>query len=135
MMKILILLVILHFSFTEAFNAFSVKIEAHRRLCLIETLNVKDRFDISYQVGEGGNLDVDFVITNPTGTVIHSSTKESTGSFGFDADIQGKFTYCFSNEMSSVTDKLIYFAIFGPSEKMNFEQKTVKWDGKHFSYL
>jgi len=45
----------------QAVAAFNVVVPAQERRCFFENLDVKDNLHISYQVGEGGHLDIDFM--------------------------------------------------------------------------
>ncbi|KAI9323315.1 emp24/gp25L/p24 family/GOLD-domain-containing protein [Dichotomocladium elegans] len=92
-------------------NAISVDIPAHGRQCFYEELAVGDKMTLSYQVGEGGNLDIDFWISDPQDRVIKSTTRESTGTHVVEANHAGKYTYCFGNQMSSVTAKAVSFNV------------------------
>nr|CAG8434142.1 610_t:CDS:2 [Entrophospora candida] len=68
---------------------------------------------ITYQVGDGGNMDIDFLVMDPADNEMESSTKQSTGTFSFTAKLDGRYTYCFSNLMSTVTEKVVSFNIHG----------------------
>ncbi|KAJ2965058.1 hypothetical protein NQZ79_g121 [Umbelopsis isabellina] len=72
------------------------------------------------QVGDGGNLDIDFwtlmvirfsQISDPAERVIKSGIRESTGTHEVVANLKGRYTYCFSNRMSSVSDKSVSFNV------------------------
>jgi p24 family protein beta-1 len=58
--------------------------------------------------------------------VIYNVVKQTTASFGFSADHDGRYEYCFSNQMSSVTSKLVSFTLQGPDEASKFMEKTAK---------
>lgn len=47
----------------------------------------------------------------PDKKIILSGTKERQGDFVFTANHVGDFEFCFSNQMSTVTDKVIDFEI------------------------
>ncbi|KAI8145583.1 emp24/gp25L/p24 family/GOLD-domain-containing protein [Fennellomyces sp. T-0311] len=91
--------------------AISVDIPAHAQLCFFEELQVGDKMTVTYQVGEGGNLDIDFLISDPLARLIKSSVRESTGTHVIEAATAGKHTYCFGNQMSSVTAKSVSFNV------------------------
>ncbi|KAI8098926.1 emp24/gp25L/p24 family/GOLD-domain-containing protein [Halteromyces radiatus] len=92
-------------------NALSVDIQPHSEECFFEDLDVGDKLTVSYQVGEGGNLDIDFMIIDPEDNLIKSTARESVGNHVVTANKKGKYTYCFSNVMSSVTAKSINFNV------------------------
>ncbi|KAG2178121.1 hypothetical protein INT43_003374 [Umbelopsis isabellina] len=62
-------------------------------------------------VGDGGNLDIDFWISDPAERVIKSGIRETTGTHEVIANLKGRYTYCFSNRMSSVSDKSVSFNV------------------------
>lgn len=61
---------------------------------------------LSFEIAEGGFLDIDVIILGPDGNVIHKAERESSGIYTFSAPTAGKYTYCFSNKMSSMTPKV-----------------------------
>ena len=48
------------FSLVSASNYFSIKVEPHGIACFFEDLKANERFDFSFEVAAGGNLDIDF---------------------------------------------------------------------------
>ncbi|MCL4134307.1 UNVERIFIED_CONTAM: hypothetical protein GTU68_025971, partial [Idotea baltica] len=64
-----------------------------------------------FEVAEGGFLDIDFKITGPDGNIIHQGERESNGRYTFPASMDGIYTYCFSNKMSTMTPKIVMFSV------------------------
>ncbi|OZJ04215.1 hypothetical protein BZG36_02953 [Bifiguratus adelaidae] len=81
--------------------------------CFFEDLERGDKLTVTYQVGDGGNLDIDFWMMNPVDHVIATATRESTGTYNIEAELDGRYTYCFSNMMSSVSEKWVSFNVHG----------------------
>lgn len=50
-------------------------------------------------------------ISDPAERVIKSGIRESTGTHEVIANLKGRYTYCFSNRMSSVSDKSVSFNV------------------------
>lgn len=63
------------------------------------------------QVQSGGAFDIDYAVTGPHEKSILDGTKERQGDFVFTATEAGEYRFCFDNEMSSVTDKVVDFEI------------------------
>jgi hypothetical protein len=96
---------------------------------------------VTYQVGGGGHLDIDFWVRlltlrppagllcsppadpaarplaisrsplsqlkDPQSKVLYSQHRSPTGTYSFTAKIDGRYNYCFSNEMSTVSPKTL----------------------------
>ena len=50
-------------STVSAFSAFTINIGASEKQCFYEILGKGDRLDLSFQVSDGGNLDIDFWVS------------------------------------------------------------------------
>jgi len=61
------------------------------------------------QVITGGNYDVDLEIMSPQKRVLYKDTKKQYDSFTWTTDAEGEYQFCFSNEFSTFTHKLVYF--------------------------
>lgn len=61
------------------------------------------------QVVSGGNYDVDLTLYGPGDRVLYQGQRKQYDSVDFDAFTDGEYYFCFSNEFSSFTHKLVYF--------------------------
>lgn len=98
--------------------AHSIHLNPHARECFHENLHREDRMTVSYQVGDrefgsAGNLEVDFWIQDPSGNFIDNKKATSGGSSEFEAQLDGRYTYCFSNEISGSAYKEVNFNVHG----------------------
>jgi len=62
-----------------------------------------------YEIIEGGFRDIGVKITGPDGQDIETVEQESSGKITFSANLDGKYRYCFSNRMSTLTPKVVMF--------------------------
>ncbi|KAI4251725.1 MAG: hypothetical protein L6R42_008268 [Xanthoria sp. 1 TBL-2021] len=90
--------------------AHNINLGAHSRECFHEQLHKDDKMTVTFQVGDrefggAGNLEVDFWIQHPRGHNLVHQRAVSSGDHSFDADADGKFLYCFSNEHWSAATK------------------------------
>ncbi|RSH81533.1 p24 complex component [Saitozyma podzolica] len=108
--------------FVLPFLAFLLSTTAHRieidpggKECYFENLQPQDRMTVTYEVGgsSGGHLDIDFYVVEPRGEVVYTNFKEPQGTFSLTAEVAGRYTYCFSNEMSTYARKVLSFNVHG----------------------
>jgi hypothetical protein len=84
---------------------------------------------VTYQVGGGGHLDIDFWVrklrfvrneatnehmntlqlSDPEAKALSKQIKQSTGTVSVTAEVDGRHEYCFSNMMSAISDKIVRF--------------------------
>ncbi|PVU88168.1 hypothetical protein BB561_005988 [Smittium simulii] len=64
-----------------------------------------------FSVQEGGNFDIDFAIYNPKNEPVVKQEAERHGDLVFTANEIGDYSFCFSNKMSTLVDKLVEFQI------------------------
>ncbi|KAI0347553.1 supernatant protein factor C-terminal domain-containing protein [Trametopsis cervina] len=93
--------------------AHMIEVSAAKKECFFEDLRKNDKMTVTYQVGGGGHLDIDFWLTDPEGHALHKDIKKSTGTVTITAEKDGRHDYCFSNQMSTVIDKLVSFNVHG----------------------
>ncbi|KAL8676056.1 MAG: hypothetical protein Q9224_007330, partial [Gallowayella concinna] len=98
--------------------AHNINLGAHSRECFHEQLHKDDKMTVTFQVGDrefggAGNLEVDFWIQHPKGHNLVHQRAVSSGDHSFDADADGKFLYCFSNEHWSAATKEVSFNVHG----------------------
>ncbi|KAH7887975.1 emp24/gp25L/p24 family/GOLD-domain-containing protein [Phlebopus sp. FC_14] len=94
-------------------SAHMINVEASKKECFFEDLHEHDQMTVTYQVGEGGHLDIDFWLTDPEGEVLTKQIRHSTGSTSITAEKDGRYEYCFSNQMSTMADKQVSFNVHG----------------------
>jgi len=57
---------------------------------------------------EGGNYDVDVVVSSQRST-LYKEQKKQYDQFTWTPDDDGEYRFCFSNEFSTITHKIVYF--------------------------
>ncbi|KAL9077301.1 MAG: hypothetical protein Q9157_003420 [Trypethelium eluteriae] len=70
-----------------------------------------------FAVQSGGAFDVDYKITGPNEKIILEGQKERQGDFVFTANEAGEYRFCFDNEMSTISDKMVDFEIAVENEQ------------------
>ncbi|KAG6832899.1 hypothetical protein H0H92_004783 [Tricholoma furcatifolium] len=90
-----------------------IEISSGHKECFFEDLHKKDKMTVTYQVGGGGHLDIDFWLTDPDDRVLGKQVRQSTGSLSITAEKDGRHELCFSNQMSAITDKIVSFNVHG----------------------
>jgi emp24/gp25L/p24 family/GOLD len=63
------------------------------------------------QVQSGGSFDIDFEVKDPRDVVILDGTRERQGDYVLTANHVGEYSFCFINDMSTLTEKLVDFDI------------------------
>ncbi|KAK2714211.1 hypothetical protein QYM36_008693, partial [Artemia franciscana] len=96
--------------FSRAYSYF-VTVDAHAEECFFEKVQAGTKMGLTFEVAEGGFLDIDVKIYSPDGNLIYEGDRESNGKFAFAADKEGVYRYCFSNKMSTMTPKIVMFSM------------------------
>jgi hypothetical protein len=79
--------------------------------CFYENVNQGTTVSIVFQVNTGGRNDIDLNVKGPDGRIIYQRRREQEGRYTFQAPLNGMYTVCFSNQMSSFSSKQISFDI------------------------
>jgi emp24/gp25L/p24 family/GOLD len=69
-----------------------------------------------FAVQSGGSFDIDFEVKDPNEKVLLDGQRERQGDYVLTANTIGEYSFCFENDMSTLTDKLIDFDILVESE-------------------
>ncbi len=69
-----------------------------------------------FAVQSGGSFDIDFDIKDPNEKLLLDGQRERQGDYVLTANTIGEYTFCFENDMSTLTDKLVDFDIMVESE-------------------
>ncbi|XP_027707591.1 transmembrane emp24 domain-containing protein 3 [Vombatus ursinus] len=77
--------------------------------CFHEEVEQGVKFTLGYQVISGGHYDVDCFIEDPHGKTIYKETKKQYDSFFHQTEIKGIYKFCFSNEFSTFSHKIVFF--------------------------
>lgn len=108
----------------SSIHAYFLHLDAHAEECFFDKVTSGTKMSLMFEVAEGGFLDIDVKIFGPDGKVIHSGDRESNGKYTFAAHMDGIYKYCFSNKMSTLTNKVIMFTVdIGekPKEETNMD--------------
>ncbi|KAK2168922.1 hypothetical protein LSH36_13g12000 [Paralvinella palmiformis] len=81
----------------------------NERMCFHEIIEKNVKCTLEFQVITGGNYDVDMELTGPSGRNLYKDTKKQYDSVTWTTDENGEYRFCFSNEFSTFTHKIIYF--------------------------
>ncbi|KHJ35369.1 putative endosomal p24b protein [Erysiphe necator] len=117
-MRVLTIFSVTLLSFWGLTDAHNINLPAYGRECFHETLHKEDKMTVTFQVGDrefggAGSLQIDFWIENPVGGYVTQQKAVANGDYSFQAENDGKYTYCFSNEHWSAASKDISFNVHG----------------------
>ncbi|CAF0927002.1 unnamed protein product [Didymodactylos carnosus] len=89
-------------------NELTFELPDNAKECFHEKLKIGSKFVLEFQVVTGGNYDVDLVLRSPSGKVLYQDTKKQYDNIEQTAGEDGVYEFCFSNEFSTFTHKVIY---------------------------
>lgn len=92
-------------------QSYRILIDAVAEECFFDRVEAGTGIGVTFEVIDGGFLDIDMLITGPDGEVLYSKERESSGRVALAATKDGMYTYCFSNKMSTITPKEVMFTI------------------------
>lgn len=85
------------------------ELEDNARQCFYEELKKDTKGTLEFQVISGGNYDVDVVLYDENGNSVYNVQKKQYDSHSFTAQNDGIYKFCFSNEFSTFSHKVVYF--------------------------
>ncbi|XP_001604135.1 transmembrane emp24 domain-containing protein 2 [Nasonia vitripennis] len=107
-MKWLTIALVLALSSRQAYSYF-ITVDAHSEECFFDKVDFGTKMGLTFEIAEGGFLDIDVRIVAPDGKVLYDGEQESSGKFTFAAHTPGIYTYCFSNQKGTMTPKVVMF--------------------------
>ncbi|KHJ34426.1 putative endosomal cargo receptor [Erysiphe necator] len=115
--NIFISLLVYSVPFTDA-TALTYKIAANENACFYATVKNKGaKVAFYFAVQSGASFDIDYDVTGPNKKVIMNGAKERQGDFVFTANEIGDYEFCFSNRISTFTEKVVDFEIAVENEE------------------
>uniref|UniRef100_A0A914QHQ1 GOLD domain-containing protein n=1 Tax=Panagrolaimus davidi TaxID=227884 RepID=A0A914QHQ1_9BILA len=107
-------------------HAYFITIDAYEEKCFFERVKNGTKLGLIFEVAEGGFLDIDVKIVGPDYKEIYKGERQSSGKHTFVAHMDGIYTYCFSNKMSTMTPKMVLFTM-DVAEPGNPEQHCARF--------
>lgn len=96
--------------------------------CFHEDIVAGTKSTIEFQVVTGGYYDVDMTLYDPRNSVLYQGVKKQFDTHQWTAATSGQYTFCFSNEFSTFSHKLVYFELVvgdeDPLPNVNHEAAT-----------
>lgn len=94
---------------SKSVTSYFIIVDAHSEECFFDSVEQGTKMGLTFEIAEGGFLDIDVQIIAPDGNIIYQGDQESSGKYTFAAHMSGTYTYCFSNQKGSMTPKVIMF--------------------------
>ena len=110
LVKILVCLTLLPTIYCHESSGLTIEVPNGQETCFFEDFEGNKKYLFEYKVLRGGNFDVDVTIESPSGMDIYNEARKTSDSFAFDIS-WGSFKFCFNNEFSMVSHKIIYFEL------------------------
>lgn len=112
------IVVLMIFSFTAVIGTeLTFELPDNAKECFHEILNKGVKTTLEFQVVTGGNYDIDVELTGPNKQILYKEQKKQYDSFTWTTTDAGEFRFCFSNEFSTFTHKVVYFDFQAGDEK------------------
>ncbi|KAF8521134.1 emp24/gp25L/p24 family/GOLD-domain-containing protein, partial [Gautieria morchelliformis] len=98
-------------------SALTTAIPANQRSCFYADVDkAGEKIGFYFAVQSGGSFDIDFEVKDPNEKVLLDGLRERQGDYVFTANTVGEYAFCFENDMSTLTGKLIDIDIMVESE-------------------
>ncbi|KAK3093195.1 hypothetical protein FSP39_012494 [Pinctada imbricata] len=98
------------FVFSHVFaGELTFELPDNERQCFFENIEKGTESTLEFQVITGGQYDVDMELSAPNGQILYKDVKKQYDSFTWKADQTGIHKFCFSNEFSTFSHKVVYF--------------------------
>uniref|UniRef100_H2Z585 GOLD domain-containing protein n=1 Tax=Ciona savignyi TaxID=51511 RepID=H2Z585_CIOSA len=92
-------------------NDLTAEVPAGKKECFYQPSKGGQSLDVEYQVIDGGDLDIDFRISAPSGRAVVTEFRKNDGIHTIDPTEEGDYEVCFDNTFSRITSKTIFFEL------------------------
>ncbi|XKL59121.1 hypothetical protein PGB90_000137 [Kerria lacca] len=113
---LLFILSLLKFNFTVSVE-LTFELYDNAKDCFYEIIDKNTSTTLEYQVVTGGQYDVDVAIEDPRGNLLYQQYKSQFDSHTFMPEMSGVYAFCFSNEFSTISHKIVYMDLQVGDEK------------------
>ncbi|TFK27102.1 ER-to-golgi transporter [Coprinopsis marcescibilis] len=97
--------------------SLTTTISPNERLCFFSDVEKQgQKIGFYFAVQSGGSFDIDWEIKDPKHAVLLQGTRERQGDYVLTGNTIGEYSFCFINDMSTLTDKIVDFDISVESE-------------------
>ncbi|KAI6203647.1 Transmembrane emp24 domain-containing protein 2-like protein [Aphelenchoides besseyi] len=90
-------------------HCYYFSLDSNEESCFFERLPIGAKFTVTFEVYEGGFMDIDFWVIDPNGNSLYKGERETSGRYTFSTENAGIYTFCFGNKFSSRTPKGLLF--------------------------
>ncbi|OAF67105.1 Transmembrane emp24 domain-containing protein 3 [Intoshia linei] len=98
------------FLFLVRGEELTFELQDNEEMCFFKDIKTNNAA-FNYLVLSGGNLDVDVQVRSPINQIIYVQRKSKYGDEELDVEHLGEYKICFSNRFSSISHKIVNFAI------------------------
>ncbi|ROT81903.1 Transmembrane emp24 domain-containing protein 1 [Penaeus vannamei] len=105
----------------------TVEVKAGTQECFYENVKAGETIDVEYQVIDGGqgDLDINFIISAPTGAVLVQDLRRADGNHRTTMSEEGDYRICWDNTFSHFNSKTVFFGVVIENENEDDEDL---WD-------
>lgn len=91
-------------------SALTTKVKPHSKSCFYAWVDQRfEKIGFYFAVQDGGNFDIEYIVTSPHDRIIVEGTRSSQEDLIFTANEYGEYSFCFENFVSSYGEKLVRY--------------------------
>jgi protein ERP2 len=92
--------------------SLTLDIAPRRRECLHQNIEQGTEYEVEYQVIDGGELDINFIVQTPSGMLIVPDIRKTGDLHKLKASETGDYSFCFDNSFSHFSNKVVFFDLY-----------------------
>ncbi|XP_072025926.1 transmembrane emp24 domain-containing protein 1-like isoform X2 [Amphiura filiformis] len=105
----------------------TIIVPAGRRECFNQHIREGQTFDFEFQVIEGGDMDINFILRTPSNRAMATEARKQEGIYTYDTKETGEYLFCFDNSFSRMSEKIVYFDIELDYDDQDEEVNSPAW--------